>query len=85
MLKLLLLVLVAVAVWYVVTRVRTASRAPVAFTAVEDLPVEARDAVDAALRNGEVGAAVKHYRAATGADLVEARAAIDVRQWKQSG
>jgi ribosomal protein L7/L12 len=81
--KLLLLVVIAVAIWYVVTRIRAAQQTPVAFTPVEELPDEARNAVDAALARGEVVAAIKHYRAATGAGLMASKAAIDVRKWKQ--
>ncbi|WP_392545107.1 hypothetical protein [Oryzobacter telluris] len=81
--KLLLLVAVAVAIWYVVVKIRSAQQEPVTFTPVEELPEEARNAVDAALARGEVVAAVKHYRAATGASLMASKAAIDVRKWKQ--
>lgn len=84
-LKLLLLVAVGVAVWVVVTRVRGAQREPVAFTPVEELPEAARRAIDTALSRGEVLTAVRTYRAATGATLPAARAAIDVRKWKQGG
>ncbi len=81
--KLLLIIAVAVAIWYVVTKIRAAQQGPVAFTPVEELPTDARDAVDAALARGEVVTAVKRYREATGATLMASKAAIDVRKWKK--
>lgn len=84
-LKLLLLVVVAAAVWVVVSRVRAAQREPVAFTPVEELPEPARRAVDTALSRGDVATALRTYREATGSTLPAARAAIDVRTWKQGG
>ncbi|WP_377643537.1 hypothetical protein [Oryzobacter terrae] len=81
--KLLLLVAVVAAVWFVLVRVRNAQREPVVFTPVEELPDATRDAVDAALANDEVVHAVKLYRDATGSSLMAAKAAIDVRKWKK--
>ncbi len=84
--KLVLLVVIGVAVWLVVTRVMGGrTDAPVRFTPVEDLSVEVQQTIDAALARGELVAAVKHYRAATGASLLEAKTAVDTRRWKQQG
>jgi ribosomal protein L7/L12 len=84
--KLLLLVAAIALVWWVVTSVR-ASRGTVTtpFTAVEDLPVEVRQTIDAALDRGELIGAIRHYRAATGAGLAESKAAVETRRWKREG
>ncbi len=84
--KLLLLVAAIALVWWVVTSVR-ASRGTTTtpFTAVEDLPVEVRQTIDAALDRGELIGAIKHYRAATGAGLAESKAAVETRRWKRDG
>lgn len=79
--KLLLLVAVAIAVWYVVTRLRSA-RDTVSFTPVEDLPTDVRATIDAALSRGEGVTAIKHYRAATGAGVAAAKAAVETHRWK---
>lgn len=79
--KLLLLVAVAVAVWYVVTRLRSAQQ-NVSFTPVEDLPADVRATIDAALSRGEGVTAIRHYRAATGAGLAASKAAVETHRWK---
>lgn len=82
-LRLLLIVALALVVWWVVTAYR-ASRSTEAttFTPVEDLVPEARSAIDAALSRGEMGGAIAHYRAATGAGAKESRAAVETHRWK---
>ena len=55
----------------------------VRFTPVEELAPEVRHSIDAALARGEVGEAMKHYRAATGAGLAESKAAVETRRWKK--
>ncbi len=86
LLKLMLLVAVAVVVWWVWTSVRTAGgRSDVSFTPVEELAPEVRDTIDAALSRGELVPAIKHYRAATGAGLKESKAAVETRRWKTGG
>jgi ribosomal protein L7/L12 len=84
--KLVLLVALAVLVWWVVTTVR-ASRgsSSVSFTPVEDLPPEVAQTIDAALARGELITAIKHYRVATGAGLTESKAAVETRRWKRGG
>ncbi len=85
-LKVLLLLAVLAVLWWVVTSVRNAGGgSEVAFTPVEELRPEVRATIDAALGRGELGAAVEHYRAATGAGLRPARAAVETRRWKASG
>ncbi len=84
--KLVLLVAVIAAVWWVVTSVR-ASRgaAGTSFTPVEELSAEVQQTIDAALDRGELIGAIKHYRAATGAGLTESKAAVETRRWKRGG
>jgi len=84
--KLILLLAVVAAVWWVVTSVR-ASRGTTgtAFTPVEELPTEVQQTIDAALDRGELIGAIKHYRAATGAGLTESKAAVETRRWKRGG
>lgn len=83
LLKLLLIVAVAVLVWWVVTSVR-ASRGSTGttFTPVDELAPEVQQTIDAALSRGELVAAIKHYRAATGAGLAKSKAAVETRRWK---
>ncbi len=83
--KLLLLVVVLAAVWYVVTRVRNAQREPVAFQPVSQLPTEQRAAVEAAIANDQLVTAVKLYREATGAGLAASKAAVDTHRGKSTG
>jgi ribosomal protein L7/L12 len=84
LLKLILLLAVIAAVWWVVTSVR-ASRGTTStrFTPVEDLTPEVRQTIDAALDRGELIGAIKHYRAATGAGLAQGKAAVETRRWKR--
>jgi ribosomal protein L7/L12 len=84
--KLILLVAVVAALWWVVTSVR-ASRgtSSTTFTPVEDLTPEVQQTIDAALDRGELIGAIKHYRAATGAGLAASKAAVETRRWKRSG
>ena len=84
--KLILLLAVVAAVWWVVTSVR-ASRGTTGatFTPVEELPTEVQQTIDAALDRGELIGAIKHYRAATGAGLTESKAAVETRRWKRGG
>lgn len=84
--KLLLLVALATLVWWVVTSVRNSQgSASVTFTPVEDLPSEVAQTIDAALARGELIAAIKHYRVATGAGLKESKTAVETRRWKRGG
>jgi ribosomal protein L7/L12 len=81
--KVMLIVAVALVVWWVVTSFRNAGgRSGVPFTPVEELAPEVRDTIDAALARGELVPAIKHYRAATGAGLKESKAAVETRRWK---
>lgn len=82
-LKVVLVLAVLAAAWWVVTTVRTANGRPgVRFTPVEDLAPEVRDSIDAALSRGELIPAIQHYRAATGAGLRASKAAVETRRWK---
>ena len=84
--KMVLIVAIALVVWWVVSSVRNAAgRSEVAFTPVEELAPEVRDTIDAALARGELVPAMKHYRAATGAGLRESKAAVETRRWKTDG
>lgn len=84
--KLVLLVALAVLVWWVLTSVRNSrGSASVSFTPVEDLPPEVTQTIDSALGRGELIAAIKHYRVATGAGLKESKAAVETRRWKRGG
>jgi hypothetical protein len=82
--KLLLLVAVVAAVWWVVTSLR-ASRGTTrtTFTPVEELAPEVRQTIDAALARGELLGAIRHYRAATGAGLAQSKAAVETRRWRR--
>ena len=80
---LVLVVLVGVAFW-LVAKLRESPRGDkVSFQPVEDLPVDVQQSIDLALAQGKKVTAVKLYRQATRAGLVEAKAAIDVREWKR--
>ena len=81
--RLVLIVAVAAVIWWALTAYR-AGRATDAttFTPVEDLRPEVRQAIDAALARGELGGAVEHYRAATGAGSRESQAAVETHRWK---
>ena len=81
-LRLLLIVALALVVWWVVTAYRASRTEATTFTPVEDLRPEARSAIDAALSRGEVGGAIAHYQAATGAGAKESRAAVETHRWK---
>ena len=85
-LRLLLIVALAVLVWWVVTSYR-ASRGTTGtmFTPVEDLAPEVRSTIDAALARGELVGAIRHYRAATGAGQKESKAAVETHRWKSGG
>lgn len=79
-LKLLLIVVVAVAVFYVVTRFRNAQRQTVKFQPVTQLPTDARAAIERAIAEDRLVSAVKLYREATGAGLAASKAAIDTHR-----
>ena len=87
--RLLVIIAVVVAVWYVVRAVRAGGgigavtgQSDVSFTPVEELPRPERLLLDGKLEQGDVVAAVKHYRAATGATQAQAKAAVDTYRWK---
>ncbi len=85
-LKLVLVVLVVVAVWYVVRMVRAQQNGTdVTFTPVEELSADVRQVIDASLAQGQAIAAIKHYRAATGAGLAQSKAAVETYRWKSGG
>lgn len=89
LLRLVLVVAVVVAVWYVVRAVR-AGGAPtlgtaVRFVPVEQLPADQRQAIEAQLAQGRTTHAVTLYREATGAGPKEARTAVETYRWKQGG
>jgi len=82
--KLVLLVAVLVAVWWVVTSLRASKgRSGTTFTPVDELSPEVQQTIDAALDRGELIGAIKHYRAATGAGLAQSKAAVETRRWKR--
>ncbi|PRY56289.1 hypothetical protein BCF74_1196 [Knoellia remsis] len=82
--KLLLIVVIAVLVFWLVTKVRESTRGDrVSFRPVEDLPLDVQQSIDHALAKGKRGAAVRLYRKATKAPQDAAQAAIDVREWKR--
>jgi hypothetical protein len=84
--KVVLIVAVALVVWWVVTSFRNAAgRSDLTFTPVEELSPEVRDTIDAALARGELLPAIQHYRAATGAGSRESKAAVETRRWKTDG
>ena len=77
--KLLLLVVVAVVVFYVLTRVRDAQRS-VSFQPVAQLPADRRAAIEDAIAKDQLVTAVKLYRQATGAGLAASKAAVDTHR-----
>ncbi|MGG5260687.1 hypothetical protein [Phycicoccus avicenniae] len=87
--KVLLLVAVVVAVWYVVRAVRAGSGptlgSHVRFTPVEELPEAAQQAIDVQLGRDQMIAAIKLYREATGAGLKESKTAVETYRWKHGG
>ena len=80
--KLLLIVVVAVAVWYVVTRLRNAQPKHVAFQPVAQLPADRRAAIEDAIAKDQLITAVRLYRDATGAGLAAAKAAVQTHRAK---
>lgn len=87
--RLVLIVAVVVAVWYVVRAVRAGGLpslgTSVQFTPVEELPEQARQAIDVQLAQEQTIGAIKLYREATGAGLKESRTAVETYRWKQGG
>lgn len=82
--RLLLIVVIAVVVFWLVTRLRDSTRRDrVSFRPVEDLPLEVQQSIDHALAHDKKVTAIKLYRKATKAPLDAAKAAIDVREWKR--
>ena len=82
--KLVLLIAVAVLVFWLVTRLRNSTRRDkVSFRPVEDLPLDVQQSIDHALAHDKKVTAIKLYRQATKAPLDAAKAAIDVREWKR--
>ncbi|KRE62453.1 hypothetical protein [Nostocoides sp. Soil756] len=89
LLRLVLIVAVVVAVWYVVRTVRSGGGptlgTSVRFIPVEQLPAEERQAIEAQLAQDRTVHAIKLYREATGAGLKEAKTAVETYRWKQGG
>lgn len=86
LIKVVLLLAVVVALWWVLTSLRASLGASTTvFTPVEDLAPEVQQTIDAALARGELIGAIKHYRAATGAGPAESKAAVETRRWKRDG
>ncbi|QIM21258.1 hypothetical protein G7075_09130 [Phycicoccus sp. HDW14] len=87
--KVVLLVAVVVAVWFVVRAVRAGSGpslgSHVSFMPVEELPERARQAIDVQLAQDQLIGAVKLYREATGAGLKESKTAVETYRWKHGG
>ncbi|NHA67321.1 hypothetical protein [Phycicoccus flavus] len=87
--RLLLIVAVVVAVWYVVRALRSGGvpslSTHVRFTPVEELPAQARQAIDVQLAQDNLIAAIKLYREATGVGLKESKTAVETYKWKQGG
>ncbi len=82
--KLVLVLLVLAAAWWLVTRLRTRTPTDTGHPVpVQDLPQGVREAIDHQISNGRTASAVKIYRDATRAGLVEAKHAIDARSWKR--
>ncbi|WP_404381820.1 hypothetical protein LL946_14460 [Knoellia locipacati] len=82
--RLLLVVVIAVVVFWLVMRLRDSTRRDrVSFRPVEDLPLEVQQSIDHALAHDKKVTAIKLYREATKAPLDAAKAAIDVREWKR--
>lgn len=80
--KLLLFVLVAFAIWYVITRVRAAQQQPLSFQPVAQLPADQRAAIDDAIAKDQLITAIKLYREATGAGLAASKAAVETHRAK---
>lgn len=80
---LLVVAVIATIAWVLRSRGRGAG--DVSFTPVEQLHGTARGAVDTALDQGHVIAAVKAYRDATGAGLQASKVAVQTYQWKREG
>ncbi len=87
--KLVLLLAVIAAVWYVVRAVREngvpSLQSHVRFTPVDELPEHARQAIDVQLAKGQLIPAITLYREATGAGLKESKTAVETYRWKQGG
>ena len=82
--RLVLIIAVAVLVFWLVTRLRESTRGDkVSFRPVEDLPLEVQQSIDLALAKDKKITSIKLYRQATKAPLDAAKAAIDVREWKR--
>jgi hypothetical protein len=81
--KLLLILALVVLVFWLVTRFRDRHVPDDAMppVPVDDLPQAVRDSIDHALSEGKTINAIKIYRDATNASLVQAKQAIDVRSW----
>lgn len=88
-LRLLVIVAVVVAVWYVVRTYRAGGFPALGssgrFTPVDELPGGARQAIDTRLAQDDVDGAVRHYRQATGAGAKIARTAVETYRWKIGG
>lgn len=80
---LILMLIVGLAMWLLVKFRESPRSDKVTFTSVEDLPLDVQQSIDHALAHDKKVTAVKLYRQATKAGLVEAKAAIDVREWKR--
>lgn len=83
--KLVILVVLVIVVVRVLAVIRASRREPVSFTPVGELAPEVRQTIEAALARGEADAAVQHYRAATGADPLEAKAAVETHHGTSRG
>ncbi|WP_299447120.1 ribosomal protein L7/L12 [uncultured Phycicoccus sp.] len=87
--RLLLIVAVIVAVWYVVRAVRAGGMptlgSHVRFVPVEELPEAHRQAIEVQLAQDQTISAIKLYREATGAGLKEAKTAVETYRWKHGG
>jgi hypothetical protein len=83
--KLLLIVALVVLVFWLVTRFRDRQvpQDPMPPVPVSDLPPGVQASIDHALSEGKTINAIKLYRDATGASLVQAKQAIDVRGWER--
>lgn len=87
--RLLVIVAVVVAVWYVVRTVRSgglpALGGSVRFTPVDELASGPRQAIDVRLAKDDLDGAVDAYRRATGAGAKESRTAVETYRWKTGG
>ena len=83
--KLLLIMALAVLVFWLVTRFRDRHVPDDAMppVPVSDLPEGVRQAIDHAIAHGRTVQAVKIYRDATKASLAQAKQAVDVRGWQR--